>query len=299
MKFQTWLGPMRLPFVILSPICVLLGLACAIYTEGTVNILHFILFMIAAVSAHISVNAFNEYLDFKSGLDERTSRTPFSGGSGTLPQNPQSAHHALIIAWVTFTISLIIGIYFVYLRGFFMFFVFASSLFIILTYTPWITRLPVFSLLAPGFGFGISMVMGTAFALTGKVTWTAFFASLIPFFLVNNLLLLNQFPDVEADKSVGRKNYPIILGRERSAVIFTSFIVLTYLSLVCGVLLRFLPWHSLLAAATIAIAFPLAKGVKTFADNIPQLTRYLGFNVVLNLLTPLFVALGLFISYGR
>ena len=52
---------------------------------------------------------------------------------------------------------------------------------------------------------GVTWV-GTDFALTGSYTWTAFLASLIPFFLVSNLLLLNQFPDVEADRSIGSCN---------------------------------------------------------------------------------------------
>jgi len=33
--------------------------------------------------------------------------------------------------------------------------------------------------------------------------------------LVNNLLLLNQFPDVDADKTVGRRHYPIAVGRKK------------------------------------------------------------------------------------
>ena len=32
-------------------------------------------------------------------------------------------------------------------------------------------------------------------------------------FLVNNLLLLNQFPDVQADQSIGRRHFPLVAGR--------------------------------------------------------------------------------------
>ena len=53
---------------------------------------------IGAISAHIGVNTFNEYADFKSGLDSLTRRTPFSGGSGSLPQNPALATAVLYIA---------------------------------------------------------------------------------------------------------------------------------------------------------------------------------------------------------
>ena len=62
------------------------------------------------------------------------------------------------------------------------------------------------------------MVMGTYYALTGEYTVTSFFASLAPFFLGNCLLLLNQFPDVEVDRTVGRRNLPIVIGKQSSSV---------------------------------------------------------------------------------
>ena len=51
--------------------------------------------------AHTSVNALNEYQDFKSGLDLITVKTPFSGGTKSLPENPQKAHLALITGLVS------------------------------------------------------------------------------------------------------------------------------------------------------------------------------------------------------
>ena len=63
---NTWkqlLGPMRPPFLILAPACALVGLGTAYMQTGHINWLAFFLTVIAAVSAHISVNAFNEYFD--------------------------------------------------------------------------------------------------------------------------------------------------------------------------------------------------------------------------------------------
>jgi len=89
---------MRLSFVILTPACVLVGLGTAVWSTGEVNYIYFTLALIGAIAAHISVNAFNEYFDFKSGLDHRTHRTPFSGGSGTFPdvQQYDLATHLLL-----------------------------------------------------------------------------------------------------------------------------------------------------------------------------------------------------------
>ena len=56
-NWKLLLGPMRLPFVILAPACVLVGLGTAYWTTGHINWLYFALALVGAVSAHISVNA--------------------------------------------------------------------------------------------------------------------------------------------------------------------------------------------------------------------------------------------------
>jgi 1,4-dihydroxy-2-naphthoate octaprenyltransferase len=290
------LGPMRLPFLMLTPACVLLGLGTAVWTAGTVSVSRAVLAFVGAVCAHISVNSFNEYFDFKSGLDLTTKRTPFSGGSGTLPGNPAMAHLALLIAWITFAATGLIGVYFLYVRGLCLLPLGLLGLIIIFAYTPWLTHNALLCLIAPGLGFGPLMVMGTDFVLTGAYSQSAFFASLVPFFLVNNLLLLNQFPDVEADRGIGRRNFPIIFGRRASAFVYGAFLCFTYLSIVTGVLLNYLPRFSLLGLLTIIIAIPAFVGAILYAENERKLIPYMGMNVVINIVTPVLVAVGLFIG---
>ena len=290
------LGPMRLPFLILTPACVLVGLGTAIWTSGKVSIIHFVLALVGAMGAHISVNAFNEYFDFKSGLDARTRRTPFSGGSGTLPDKPAMAGQALATAVIALAITGAIGLYFVFSRGWALLPLGLLGLITVFAYTPWMARYPLLCLLAPGLGFGPLMVMGTHFCLTGEYAWTPFVASLVPFFLVNNLLLLNQFPDVEADRSVGRKHFPIVIGRRASSLIYSAFLLLTYVSIVLGVLLNVLPVTSLLGLLTLVLAVPASIKAYRHADDIEKLMPALGMNVLLNIVTPVLVAIGLFIG---
>jgi len=57
--WRTILGTMRLPFVILAPVCALVGLGTAYATTGQVRWAYFVLAMIGATSAHISDNVFN------------------------------------------------------------------------------------------------------------------------------------------------------------------------------------------------------------------------------------------------
>jgi 1,4-dihydroxy-2-naphthoate octaprenyltransferase len=290
------MGPMRLPFIILTPPCVLLGIGTAIYSIGYLNKIYLILIFIGGIAAHISVNTFNEYFDFKSGLDFRTKRTPFNGGSGTLIVYPEKARYVLVTAWINFIITATIGIYFINVRGLLILPLGITGLALIYSYTIWITRIPLLCLIAPGTGFGIIMVTSTHFVLTGDYSITSFIVSLIPFFLVNNLLLLNQFPDVQADKSVGRRNFPIIYGIRNSVIVFGIFLLLTYLVVVFGVYLNYLPPYCLIGLLSIVLAIPTFLGVSKNANNFNDLQKYLGLNVVINIATPILISIGLFLA---
>jgi 1,4-dihydroxy-2-naphthoate polyprenyltransferase len=289
-------GPMRPAFLVLPPVCVALGAGTAVWTGGSVDALHLVLAFLGALAAHISVNALNEYFDFRSGLDLRTRPTPFSGGSGTLPSQPGAAGMALWTGLISLAIAGLVGIYFLFVHGLALLPLGLLGLALIVSYTSWVTRYALLCLIAPGLGFGTFMVMGTDFVLTGSYSWSAFFASLVPFFLVSNLLLINQFPDVEADQTVGRRHYPIVLGRKASSLIYAGFLLGAYLSIIAGWAFGFLPAWALLGLLTAIIAVPTAMGAYRYADDIEQLIPYLGRDVLIVVLTPLLVSIGLFIA---
>ncbi|MBU0985801.1 MAG: prenyltransferase [Proteobacteria bacterium] len=287
---------MRLPFLILPPACVALGTATAAWSGSKINLIYLFIVFVGSLAAHISVNALNEYDDFKSGLDLNTRRTPFSGGSGTLPANPDKAHIALITGLVALGMTALIGAYFVYVRGLWLLPLGMLGLINIVTYTRWQTRRPLLCLLAPGLGFGPMMVMGTHFVLTGSYNWTSFVASLVPFFLVSDLLLLNQFPDVEPDKRIGRYHLPIVIGRKASVKVYSIFLAGAYVSIIIGYFLGVFPKVSLIALASIVLAVATVKGAARYADDIPKLIPYMGRNVVIIIVTPVLLAISLFVG---
>jgi 1,4-dihydroxy-2-naphthoate octaprenyltransferase len=291
-----FLGTMRLPFLILTPACVLLGTAAAVWAGYIINWLYFSLALAGAVSAHVSVNALNEYFDFKSGLDLKTRRTPFSGGSGSLPANPEKSYVALATGITTFLLTAAIGIYFMTVWGWKIFPLGLFGLLIIGAYTTWITKQPIACLMAPGLGFGVLMVMGTYFVLTGHYSMTAFVASLVPFFLVSNLLLLNQFPDVDADSTIGRRHFPIIIGKSASARIYIVFLVCAYISVLFGYLSGLFPLTGLLALGSLFLAIPTMRGVLKYAESISELIPFLGKNVAIVIFTPVLLAVGMFVG---
>jgi 1,4-dihydroxy-2-naphthoate octaprenyltransferase len=299
-RYPPILGVIRPAFLLLSPVCVLLGIAVAYASGSPVDWTAGAVAMIGAVAAQISVNALNEYEDFRSGLDLRTVRTPFSGGSGTLVANPTLADAARMIGLGAFMLTALCGLILIWLVGWGLLPIGAAGLFLVYFYTSKINRNRWLCLIAPGLGFGPLMVVGTYFAVTGTWSGSGVLASLVPFFLVSNLLLLNQFPDVEADRSVGRDNLPVALGLRRSLLVYGLFAVLAFASLGFGVVAGLLPPPVLIAMITIPVAILVYRGVnRTIRAGGPftsLLVPSMALNVVLTLLTLAFSSLGLLLG---
>ncbi len=285
---------MRVPFLLLTPVCVALGAAAAYFGQGAFRADWFLLALAGGLCAHISVNAINEYEDFKSGLDLRTTRTPFSGGSGTLPGNPEKAHWAAAIGGATLLLTILVGVFFLWARGAGLLLIGIPGVFAVVLYTRWLTRDPLLCLLAPGIGFGPCMVMGVGYVMTGVYGAAAFSASLVPFFLVSNLLLINQFPDIEPDAGAGRRHLMIAYGKRAGVIVYVAFLAGTYLSVLAAWLAGWFPAASLAALLTAPLAAHTAAGVAKHRDGgIETLLPYMGRNVIITLSTPALLALGL------
>lgn len=296
MSGPSLVGVIRPPFLILTPVCVLLGVATAHWEGQPVDTLHAVLALFGALSAHISVNALNEYLDFRSGLDLQTRRTPFSGGSGTLVARPELAGGALLIGVVSLLATILVGLYFLAKIGWALLPIGLAGVLVIVAYTDWINRNRWLCLVAPGLGFGPLMVLGTYYVATGGLSLAAVAVSLIPFFLVNNLLLLNQFPDIEPDRGVGRDNFPIALGPATSARIYAFFAIAAYATLTAAAFVGWLPFSTLAALVTAALAWHAWRGAAHFGPESAGQPDFLRSNVIATLATPALISAALYLG---
>mgnify|MGYP001816871745 FL=1 len=295
MQITTILKSMRPAFLILTFVCVFLGASTAVAEQSSVNLYFLSLALIGALLAHISVNTLNEYLDYSSGLDLQTMKTPFSGGSGALPETPDMAGRVFAVAILSSIALFLIGSYFVWQQGAGIVPVGIVGLILIATYTGWINKHPFLCLIAPGLGFGFLMVAGTQFVLQGYYAQQAWIVASVPFFLVNNLLLLNQYPDIEADKKVGRNHFPIAFGVKRSNQAYALFAILTVAVIVSSVVLDYLPMLSLIALIPMPLALFSLSGAIKYGANIGSHPQYLGANVAVSILTTLLLATSLVI----
>ena len=293
---KTWFLETRPQFLILTPICVLVGVAAAAYDDFDLNPLHVILTLVGALLAHISVNVLNDYFDYRSGIDLAAKRTPFSGGSGILPAGLLKAQQVYLFGLVSLIGVGAIGIYFTIEYGWKILPLGVAGMLVVYLYTTHITRNPLLCAIAPGLGFGPLMVVGTYFTQTGEYSVTAGLASLVPGFLVSNLLLLNQFPDVEADKVASRRHIPIAYGRRFSARVYAVLMAATYVSLAVAVGFRVLPLTALIGLLTLPLAVRTVMGALKNYDDMDKLMPSLGMNIQVILLTTLLTGVGILLG---
>ncbi len=289
----------RPQFIVLTPVCFLVGLGSAAVALGGVGRIpwgYAILAFLGALFAHVATNVLNDYFDYKSGLDLRTQPTPFSGGSGILPKGMMAPEKALWMGLGSLAITIAIGLYFIKVRGWGLLPIGLLGVLVIVLYSPFITKRPFLCLLAPGLGFGPLIVMGTHYVLVGRYDWIALWASFVPLFLVSNLLLINQFPDLEADRESGRYHVPIMIGRKRSSYLYSAIALSAYLWLVLAWAGGLLPGAALIALIPLPLALVTIKGVLRHAEQMDQLLPFLGKNVLYTLLTPLLLGIGLLVA---
>jgi 1,4-dihydroxy-2-naphthoate octaprenyltransferase len=293
-KLNFWFLETRPQFLILSFILAFLGTAVAWY-DGNISIWYALLAGIGLVLTHASVNILNDYFDFRSGIDQAAKRTPFSGGSGILPANLLTPHQVLWLGITVFVLSVPIGIYFIIVSGWQLLPLLLVAAFFILLYSPVILKRPWPEWVA-GAGLGALPILGMYFVQTGAYTWESVIACIPSAFLVHNLLLLNEFPDVEADKLASRKTIPITLGRNKAAVFYTAVAVAVYIWIITWVAARVMPVWALLALLTLPLTIKAINSAIHHSDTAKFMPG-MAANVMNVLLTQLLLGIGYILGH--
>ncbi|MEH6556621.1 MAG: prenyltransferase [Oceanicoccus sp.] len=290
-RLQTVVKSTRSSFLILTPACIFLGVSIGISRDASIDWTLFLFVASGALLAHIAVNTWNEYEDFKSGLDLITCRTAFSGGSGALPGNPDMAQSVQITAILSVLMIVGLGGVLMWKTGLAIFPIGIVGILLIVSYTRWINRNPYLCLVAPGLGFGLLMVLGTERVLTGSFSSQGLLAATVPFFLVNNLLLLNQYPDIDADKTVGRNHLPIAFGVNVGNWVYLWFAIIAMMVILVASVLDYFPLLSLISLMAIVPVLFVFSGMVKLGKNIGSEPQYLAVNVAVTIFTPVILGI--------
>lgn len=240
-KFIKALAITRMPFLSAVLMPALLGgafVSSFIAPEMTgyyFNIQYFLLTIVGLMLLHLGSNVMNDYFDVKDGTDDANTSyfQQYSGGSRAIElrlitlEGTQKLGISLILA------SFAIGIYLAFNTGWPTFAIGIAGLFLGYFYTA-----PPLRLVAKrGLGefaimlaFGPLVTLGVAYVLTQTLSWEAFTVGLPLGLLTTNILLINQFPDMDGDKVTGKNHLVVTFGKEKSIWIYLSILTLAFIS---------------------------------------------------------------------
>ncbi len=296
MKLKVWFAETRPQFLLLSVVLAFLGSSMAWYASGlwsfrfSFHIGHALLAFLGLLLCHIGVNVLNDYFDYKSGIDLKTKRTPFSGGSGILPAAQMKPRQVFWLGMGSLILAVPIGVYFVLVAGWALLPLLLVAAFCTVLYTPLLTRMgwPEW---APGVGMGFLPVVGMYFIQTGFYTATAYIAAVPSGILVHNLLLLNEFPDIDADREAGRRTLPITVGKQGAWLIYSALTIIVYIWIVGWVIVGAMPVFTLIALLTLPFALKAIWGGRNYND-MSQLVPAMANNIMVVLLTQFLLGVG-------
>lgn len=271
---------------------VLIGTALALL-DTDINILLFLAMLLASLLIQAATNMFNEYYDFKRGLDNEHS----VGIGGAIVRHGVTPRKVISIAFSLYAVALLLGIYICAVSSWWLAIVGLVSMLVGYLYTggPYpISRTP-FGEIVSGFFMGMLIILISFFIQTGEVTATSVIVSMPIAILVGAILLSNSIRDLDEDTENGRKTLAIILGRNKAIIFLAAMFIFAYSWLTIIVLMGILsPW---LLLTFLSIPMPV-KAIKVFkvktspAEMMPAMALTAKTNTLFGFL----LSIGLFIS---
>lgn len=262
-NFKIWLKAIRIPFFTATLIPVTLGSIVAWHETSNFYWIKFFLALSGALFLHAGVNLANDYFDHLSGCDEKNpTPTPFSGGSRVIQQGLIIPRTVLFASLLFFTFGSAVGLYLNYVSfGNTVLILGIIGVFLGFFYTAGPLRIGygTFGELTVGIVFGPLMVIGAYYVQAQELPFKIFLISVPAGILIALVLLINEFPDYLADKSVNKRTLVVALGKKKAIVLYQALLAAVYLFVVLAVIFKFLPSISLI------VFFSLPLALKAFA----------------------------------
>jgi len=284
-----WLRAIRIRFLLASVIAVTNGLAIAYWKYAAIDPLYAILTYIGVVFLHASVDLLNDYWDHKRGIDSATRRTKFSGGTGVLPENLLTPRAVYIAGIIFLILGASIGAYFVAIRGITIALILIFAVLAIYFYSTRIVNAGLGELFVAI--KGAMIVLGTFYVQNAVLEPAALYSGIIVGILSATVLFINSFPDYEADRSKGRRNLVIILGRETASAIFPIFIIAAYALITGGIFLGFTKIYSLISFASIPLAIKSIWSLRKEPESIEKVVPAMASAVTYSRITGFLLAI--------
>lgn len=240
---------------------VILGTMLAL-NDGPINWLLFTAMLVCGLFLQIATNLFNEYYDFKRGLDTVDS----VGIGGALVRHGTKPSSVLAFALILYGLSVLIGIYICMNSSWWLVVIGIIGMLIGYLYTggPMPIAYTPFGELFAGLSMGIGFILIAYFIQTGDVSMPSFLVSVPLGILVGGINMSNNIRDIKEDTIGGRKTLAILLGREKAIQLLAISFIVSYAWIVGLVVFGVVsPW---LLLVFISVPKPIAA-IKNFKEG--------------------------------
>lgn len=227
-KLDTWILASRPKTLLAAVVPVLIGTSIVSF-ETKVNFFASIVALVCSMLIQIGTNFVNDLYDFLSGADNESRKGPTRAlASGLLSINEMKA--AIIIV---FSVTFFLGLYLVAISTWITLLIGLLSIFAGIAYTA-----GPYPLAYNGLGdvfvflfFGIVGTVGTYYVQVVDVSPLVMWASIPVGALITNILVVNNYRDIDEDREVGKNTLAVKMGRKFTRYQFLIFMILSYLIL--------------------------------------------------------------------
>jgi 1,4-dihydroxy-2-naphthoate octaprenyltransferase len=301
-RIFSWFVITRAPFLTATIIPVLVATAWVV-ARGQASPFPWGLFaltMAGGIALHVAANTFNDYFDWRSGSDPLNNDyfLPYSGGSRSIELGLITPPALFRVAVVALTIAALCGLALLALGR-----PWVIAFGLVGAFSAYFYTAPPLRLIAHkgwgelliGLNFGVLLVGGTVYTLTGTVSLIDFLLGLPIGLLITAILWINQFPDYAADKATGKNNLVVVLGLENARWGYLLLVAGAFGILLVGALAGWLPWSIMLAFLALPIAaYTTITLFRHYADR--ELIKANAFTIMLHVAVGLLMVVGLLIA---
>lgn len=262
---QVWWRLLRPHTLTASFIPVLIGTILA-FTNGSTNILLFLAMLIASILIQAATNMFNEYYDYKLGLDTEKS----VGIGGTIVRDGIAPKTVLYLAYMFFALAILLGIYICIQSSWWIAVIGLISMLFGYLYTggPIPIAYTPFGELFSGFFMGTVIISISYYIQTLTLTANVIWVSIPVAIFIGAILLANNIRDLDGDQKSGRRTIAILLGRKNAIRFLASLFIIAYALTALYIITGILPF---LAIITFISAIKAVNVVKNFQGKTTPL----------------------------
>ncbi len=261
-------------FLTITAVAVLIGVATAAH-DGHFEPLRAAVSVLLAILAHAAANVLNDYHDALNGADaaNRTAISPFTGGSRLIQNGEVSVRDTGRLATALLAFVVPAGMALAAFSGPGLLAIGLAGLLL-----GWAYSAPPLALMTRGLGeLAVAaawwlVVLGADYVQRRQWLPVPALSAVSFGLLVMNLLLINGFPDAQADASVGKRSLVVRLGARAAAGLYLGIVVLAHGWLLAMVWLVIAPQPAIWGLASLPLSLAAAVLLLRHAEQ-PQRLR--------------------------